>query len=157
MILVLCLYKDLECVYMCLCMYTSICQRYFTKWLAPERRGEEVDSVHCCSRGRSNQVAASGFRANSKQLTCLKALPYFALHCTLCLFWSGANVCAAALVISDGKIQRATPQMKLSKWHDSGVSRQTFCFRTFYSDRSETSQGERKSENEREKIIIILS
>ena len=63
-------------------------------------------------------------RRCSKQPTSLKTSPYLALLCTVqCLFiylgW-GANVCSVALDISDRKDQRATPQMKLSKWPTVG-------------------------------------
>lgn len=91
----------------------------------------------------------------SKQPTSLKTSPYLALHCTvqhlfIYLGW-GANVCSVALDISDRKDQRATPQMKLSKWPDSWVPRRTSLARTFYYDRSETSQQEGKREGRKKK------
>ena len=60
-------------------------------------------------------------------------------------------MCSVALDISDRKDQRATPQMKLSKWPDSWVPRRTSLARTFYYDRSETSLQEGRREEEKKR------
>lgn len=104
------------------------------------------------SKGGGGELVHS---ACSKQPTSLKTSPYLALHCTvqylfIYLGW-GANVCSVALDISDRKDQRATPQMKLSKWPDSWVPRRTSLARTFYYDRSETSQQEGKRRGKKRK------
>lgn len=103
-------------------------------------------SMHRCSGGRAERVEESWFTADvtNSQLA-WKPLPHLAPHCTaLYLFiYLGlgvANVCSVALDISDKKDQRATPQMKLSKWPDSWVPRRTSLACTFYYDHHETSQ-----------------
>lgn len=107
--------------------------------------------------GGVDALLQSGWKRSSsrcsKQPTSLETSPQLALQCIVqCLFiyfgW-GANVCSVALDISDRKDQRAMPQMKLSKWPDSWVPRRTSLTRTFYYDRSETSQQEGKRGGEK--------
>lgn len=89
----------------------------------------------------------------SKQAKSLENLGS-ALHSSLLIYLfglGGANICSVALDISDRKDQRATPQMKLSKWPDSWVPRRTSLARTFYYDRSETSQQVGKREGGKKK------
>lgn len=99
-------------------------------------KGDGSDLAH--STCRKQRLAANASPGSPLQCTALYLFIYFG--------W-GANVCSVALDISDREDQRATPQMKLSKWPDSWVPRRTSLARTFYYDRSETSQqdeGERK-------------
>lgn len=110
------------------------------------------------SPGGVDALLQSGWKRSSsrcsKQPTSLETSPQLALQCTVqylfIYFGWGANVCSVALDISDRKDQRATPQMKLSKWPDSWVPRRTSLTRTFYYDRSETSQQEGKRGGKKE-------
>lgn len=114
------------------------------------------------SPGGVDTLLQSGWKRSSsrcsKQPTSLETSPQLALQCTVqylfIYFGWGANVCSVALDISDRKDQRATPQMKLSKWPDSWFPRRTSLTRTFYYDRSETSQQEGKRGGEKKKTII---
>lgn len=100
------------------------------------------------SKGDGSDLAHSTCR---KQPTGCERLAWIvspqctALYLFIYFGW-GANVCSVALDISDRVDQRATPQMKLSKWPDSWVPRRTSLARTFYYDRSETSQQEGERE-----------
>lgn len=109
------------------------------------------------SKGGGSDLAHSRCR---KQPTSWKPSPRSSPQCTVqylfIYFGWGANVCSVALDISDREDQRATPQMKLSKWPDSWVPRRTSLARTFYYDRSETSQQEREREGKKRETISRL-
>lgn len=139
--------------FVCVRLYTWVggVSESIYKGISP--RGVDASLQWRESKGGGSDLAHSRC---SKQPTSLQTSPRLALRCTVqylfIYFGWGANVCSVALDISDRKDQRATPQMKLSKWPDSWVPRRTSLARTFYYDRSETSQqegrrGEEKKEN----------
>lgn len=139
------------CVFVCVCMWVGGCvSESIYKGISPG--GVDASLQWRESKGGGGELVHSRC---SKQPTSLKTSPQLALHCIvqylfIYLGW-GANVCSVALDISDRKDQRATPQMKLSKWPDSWVPRRTSLARTFYYDRSETSQQEGKRERKKKK------
>ena len=139
------------------CVFVFVCVFMWVGWCVSESiyKGISPGGVDASLQWRES-IGGGGELVHSrcsKQPTSLKTLPRLALHCTVhylfIYFGWGANACSVALDISDRKDQRATPQMKLSKWPDSWVPRRTSLARTFYYDRSETSQQEGKREGKK--------
>lgn len=131
-------------VFVCVCMWVGgFASEIIYKGISPG--GVEASLQWRESKGGGGKLVHSKC---SEETTGLKTFPHLTLHGTvnylfIYLGW-GPNICSVALDIGDRKDQRATPQMKLSKWPDSWVPRRTSLSCTFYYDRSETSQQEGK-------------
>lgn len=128
-----------------------MCQRAFTK-------GSALGGVDASLQWSRGEDGCELVHSRYSKLA-WKTSPHMAVHYTVhflfIYFGWGANVCSVALDISDRKDQRATPQMKLSKWPDSWVPRRTSLARTFLlwsqgnlsTARRKERKGRKKKEN----------